>query len=186
MFRPNAERRRDKPVADPAAPARRFLRRLAGLTLAGALGACGFTPMYATPGVSAGLSAIEIKAPQGRVGFLLRQDLDDALGRDKLSAPRWRMEMAIDQTRDPRGLTLQDVAERYVLGISVSYKLIDATTGKVAHTGRVASQVSYDAADAPYAGIAARQDSQERAASDAARKIQIDLATWMVSQRAQP
>jgi LPS-assembly lipoprotein len=160
--------------------------RLAGvficLAFSATLGACGFTPLYATPGVSAGLSAIDVKAPQGRVGFLLRQDLDDALGHDKLAAPRWRMEMTIDQTRDPRGLTLQDVAERYVLGITVDYKVIDADTGKVVHTGKVASQISYDAADAPYAGIAARQDGQQRAASDAAQKIQIDLAAWMVSK----
>jgi LPS-assembly lipoprotein len=156
--------------------------RLAFLIASMTLGACGFTPMYATPGVSAGLSAIDVKAPQGRVGFLLRQYLDDDLGHDKLAAPKWRMEMAIDQTRDPRGLTLQDVAERYILGISVTYKLIDPATGRVVHSGKVASQISYDAAEAPYAGIAARQDSQQRAASDAAQKIQIDLASWMVSR----
>jgi LPS-assembly lipoprotein len=166
--------------------ARRLCRPAIGLAGAATLAACGFTPMYATPGVSAGLSAIDIKAPQGRVGFLLRQDLDDALGHDKLAAPRWRMEMTIDQTRDPRGLTLQDVAERYVLGISVTYKLIDAANGKVVHTGKVASQISYDAADAPYAGIAARQDSQQRAASDAAQKIQIALAAWMVTHHDHP
>jgi LPS-assembly lipoprotein len=152
-----------------------------GLVIAATLNACGFTPMYATPGVSRGLSAIDVEAPQGRVGFLLRQDLDDALGHDKMAAPRWRLEMVIDQTRDPRGLTLEDVAERYVLGITVTYKLIDATTGKTVHTGKAASQISYDAADAPYAGIAARQDSQQRAASDAAQKIQIDLAAWLAT-----
>jgi len=156
----------------------------AGMIAATTLGACGFTPMYATPGVSAGLSSIDVEAPQGRVGFLLRQALDDDLGHDKLAAPQWRMEMTIDQTRDPRGLTFEDVAERYVLGITVSYKLIDAATGKVAHTGKVSSQVSYDAADAPYAGIAARQDSQQRAATDAAQKIQIDLAAWMLTKHA--
>ena len=46
-----------------------------------------------------------------------------------------------------------------------------STTGEVAHTGQVTSQVSYDAANDPYAGIAARQDSQQRAATDAARRI---------------
>ena len=97
---------------------------VAGLIAATTLGACGFTPLYATPGVSAGMSAIDIEAPQGRVGFLLRQALDDDLGHDKLAAPQWRMEMTIDQTRAPRGLTLEDVAERYVLGITVSYKLV--------------------------------------------------------------
>ncbi|MEO8925768.1 MAG: LPS assembly lipoprotein LptE, partial [Caulobacteraceae bacterium] len=120
-------------------------------------------------------------APQGRVGFLIREDLDDALGHDKTAAPAWRLDMAVTQTRDPRGLTLNDVAERYVLGIGVKYTLTELATGKVAHGGQVASHVSYDAADAPYAGIAARQDTQERAAADAARQIQLDLAAWMAS-----
>lgn len=135
--------------------------------------------MYATPGLSTDLANIDVIAPQGRVGFLIKEDLNDALGRGPSSTGRWRLEMTITQSRDPRGLTLQNVAERYVLGITVDYRLIDPTTGKVAHTGKVASQISYDAADAPYAGIAARQDSQERAASEAARKIQIELAAWM-------
>jgi LPS-assembly lipoprotein len=46
----------------------------------------------------------------------------------------------------------------------------------------VVTQVSYDAADAPYAGISARQNSQERAASDAARRIEIQLAAWLSRQ----
>ena len=149
---------------------------------AAVLGGCGFTPMYATPGLSAGLSSIDVVAPQGRVGFLLREDLNDALGHDKAAAPRWRLEMTVDQSRSPRGLTVEDVAERYVLAISVTYKLTYVSTGKVAHTGIVNSQVGYDAADAPYAAIAARQDTQERVASDAARKIQIDVAAWMAGQ----
>ena len=156
---------------------------LAALTLAAtSLGGCGFTPLYATPGVSPDLAAIDVVAPQGRVGFLLREDLDDALGHDKTAAPAWRLDMTVTQTRDPRGLSVTDVAERYVLGVGVKYSLTEIATGKVAHSGQVASHVSYDAADAPYAGIAARQDSQDRAASDAARQIQLDLAAWMAAR----
>jgi LPS-assembly lipoprotein len=146
------------------------------------LGGCGFTPLYADPGVSPGLAAIEVRAPQGRVGFLLREDLDDALGHDKAAGPLWRLDMTVTQTRDPRGLSITDVAERYVLGVAVKYALTEIATGKVVHGGQVYSHVSYDAADAPYAGIAARQDSQERAASDAARRIQLDLAAWMAGR----
>jgi len=156
---------------------------LAALTLvAASLGGCGFTPLYAIPGVSPDLAAIDVVAPQGRVGFLLREDLDDALGHDKAATPAWRLDMIVTQTRDPRGLSITDVAERYVLGVGVKYTLTETATGKVAHSGQVASHVSYDAADAPYAGIAARQDSQERAASDAARQIQLDLAAWMAAR----
>ena len=157
-------------------------RVISGLLAALLLTGCGFTPMYATPGLSTGLSAIDVIAPEGRVGYLLREDLDDALGHNKAAEPRWRLEMTINQSRAPRGLTVEDVAERYVLAIDVSYKLIEIATGKVAHTGAASSQVSYDAADAPYAAIAARQDTQGRVAGDAARKIELDLAAWMARQ----
>lgn len=151
-----------------------------------ALSGCGFTPLYARPGLGAELSAIQVVAPAGRVGYLLREDLDDQLGRDKATPPRFRLELADVQTRDPRGLTLEDVAERYVLGLSASYRLIDIATGAAVHTGRITSQVSYDAVNAPYAGIAGRQDAQSRAALDAARKIELDLAAWAARRAAGP
>jgi LPS-assembly lipoprotein len=154
---------------------------LAGL--APLVAGCGFTPLYATPGLPQGLSAIQINVQQGRVPYLLREDLDDALGHDKSAAPAWRLDVAVVQTRTPKGLNLQDVAERYEVGLKVSYTLTEVATNKVVHTGEVTSQVSYDEVDAPYAGIAARQDTQERAASDAARRIQIELATWMARHR---
>ena len=144
-----------------------------------ALAGCGFTPLYATPGLSSGLSSIQVVAPQGRVAFLLGQDLDDALGRNKSAAPEYRLDLSVNQSRDPRGLRLDNVAERYALTVTVDYTLTSITTGKAVHTGQVTSQVSYDAADAPYAGIAARQNTQEKVASDAARRIQADLAAWL-------
>jgi len=61
-------------------------------------------------------------------------------------------------------------------------RTVRIATGKVAHTGKVMSVVSYDSADQPYAGIAAREDTENRLASDAAQKIEIQLAAWMASQ----
>lgn len=160
--------------------------RLGLLLIAGAgslgLAACGFTPLYATPGVAAGMSAIEVDAPQGRMAYLIREDLDDILGKDKSQAPAWRLNFTLTETRDPRGLRRDDVAERYALGMTVHYSLTSVSTGVVAQAGDVVTQVSYDAADAPYAGIAARQDSQERAASDAARQIETQLTAWLARQ----
>lgn len=155
---------------------------LAALAATG-LGGCGFTPLYATPGVSSGLANIQVAAPQGRGGYLLREDLDDALGHDKAQTPAWRLDYTLVQTRSPRGLNLADVADRYEVGLTVNYTLTSLATGKIVHTGQVVSQVSYDAATAPYAGITARQDAQERAASDAARRIQVQLAAWMAHHR---
>lgn len=149
------------------------------LGLAPALGGCGFTPLYASPAVAAGLPAIQVVAPQGRVAYLLREDLDDVLAHNKDAPAAWRLDFTLEQTRDPKGLNETDVAERYEVGLKVHYTLTSIATGKIAHAGDVSTEVFYDAADAPYAGIMARQDSQERVASDAARRIQIDLAAWM-------
>lgn len=145
------------------------------LTLQG----CGFTPLYATPGARAGLSAVQVEVPDGRVAFLLRQELDDDLARDKAARPKYRLKVDLDQTRDPLGLLSDNTAQRYQMTLKASYKLIDAETGQVVHSGAIVSNVAYDASDAPYAALAAREDVQNRLASDAARRIQIELAAWM-------
>jgi len=62
--------------------------------------------------------------------------------------------------------------------------LIDIASGKVATTGEVTSDVSYDSTDQPYAGIAARTDTQDRQATDAAQKIEVRIAAWMASHKA--
>jgi LPS-assembly lipoprotein len=152
---------------------------LAALT---ALGGCGFTPLYATPGVGAGLSHIQVVAPpQDRVGFLLREDLDDAFGHQLGAPPQYRLEMALKEVRQAHGLTANATAQRYELDMRVDYTLTDIATGKVVDRGSVISNLSYDSADQPYAGIAARQDTQDRLASDAAQKIQMQVAGWMAA-----
>jgi LPS-assembly lipoprotein len=152
---------------------------LLAIGLAPMLSGCGFTPLYGSPTVASGLPTIQVVAPQGRVAYLLREDLDDVLAHNKDAPAAWRLEFTLEQTRDPRGLNINDVAERYEVGLKVHYTLTSIATGKVAHAGDVSTEVFYDAADAPYAGIAARQNSQEKVASDAARRIQLDLAAWM-------
>jgi len=154
-----------------------------GLVVAAApLAGCGFTPLYAENGVSPGLSAIQVVTPEGRVGFLLREDLDDELAHDKSVPAVWRLNMDVGQARAPRGLREDNTAERYEVQVTVKYTLTEVATGKVATTGTVTSEVSYDAADQPYAGIAAREDTQRRAASDAARRVRLALSTWLAKR----
>lgn len=154
------------------------MRTLIAITALLTLQGCGFTPLYATPGASEGLSAIQVEVPDGRVPFLLRQELDDDLAHDRASRPKYRLKVEIDQSRDPLGLLTDNTAQRYQLTLKASFQLIDAETGQVVHRGAIVSNVAYDASDAPYAALAARQDVQNRLAADAARRIQIDLAAW--------
>ena len=147
-----------------------------------ALCACGFTPMYATPGVSSGLQHIDVVAPKGRIGFLLRESLDDDFGHAKGEAPQYRLEMVLTELRQAHGLTANDVAQRYEFDLKVAYTLTEIASGKQVHTGIAFSNISYDSANQPYAGIAAAEDVQNRLASDAAQKVQVQVAAWMANQ----
>jgi len=159
------------------------MRALLLTVMAFTLSACGFTPLYGVQGVAPALSAIEVVAASGRSGFLLRERLDDAFGHNDAIAPAYRLTMRLAENRYPRGVRVDNVANRYELVLVVDYTLT-AVGGGVAKTGHIQSSVTYDSADQPYASIAAEQDGQERAAAEAARQIQLDLATWLARRGA--
>ena len=162
------------------------MRRLANrlLLLAAVAGtlcgttACGFTPLYATPGVAPGLSAIDVEAPEGRTAYLLRERLDDAFARNRSMPAAFRLAFTYVERRDPRGLGRDNSASRYELNLTVDYQLTRVATGEVVKAGQHRVLISYDAVDAPYAGLSAQLDSQERAAAEAARRIRIDIAEY--------
>jgi LPS-assembly lipoprotein len=163
---------------------KRAVHALAALVLASAgVSACGFTPLYATTGLSSGLSAIDVIAPEGRTGYLLREELDDALARDPRLPTRWRLDLKVSERLRGRGLRIDNVASRYELTLVADYSLVEVATGVVAHRGQALSEVTYDSADQPYTAIATQQDADHRAAAEAARKIQLDLAVWLSRQR---
>ena len=145
------------------------------------LGGCGFTPLYAAPGVSPGLSAIETIAPEGRAGALLRESLDDALARDG-SPAQWRLELTLKETRIPRGRRTDGVASRYEYVVVASWKLVSRADGSTATEGVSTAEVTFDRAEQPYAAIAAQQDAEQKVADELARKIQMDLAVWMLKR----
>ena len=149
------------------------------LMLTPVLAGCGFTPLYAAPGVSPGLSSVESVAPDGRTGFLLRQALDDVLARNEALPPAYRLTLDLRETRTPRGRRVDATASRYELQLVADWKLTSIATGAVALEGSSSTEVTFDRADQPYSGIVANQDAQSRAASELARKIQLQLADWM-------
>lgn len=151
---------------------------VATLTLATGLAGCGFEPLYATRSVSPSLSHIEVTPPKGRVGFLLAQQLDDQLARDRSQAARYRMLISLRQTRYARGVRVNSVANRYELILTVGYTLSDAATGRTLTSGVTPLEVSYDSADPPYAGVTAEQNAEERAAGQAAVLLRLELSRY--------
>ena len=159
---------------------------LLALSLAGLLAGCGFTPLYGTPGMSPSLASVEVDAPETRTGHLLREELDDALARDRGRPAAYRLALTVDEDRYARGLRIDDVATRYEVGLTVGYILTDAGTRRQLTAGTAQVSVTYDSADAPYASIAAYSDGQERAADQAAERIRLDLARWFALQARTP
>ena len=155
---------------------------LAAATSALLLSGCaGFQPMYAQTEVTKNLAAIQVEAPSGRTGYLMRQHLDDAFAKDHSAAPAYTMELGVGEARYPRGVRIDNVATRYEYVLTASYVLRDVKTRAVAKQGQVRVELTYDSADQPYASISAQQDAQDRAAEQAARRIEMELAVWLAN-----
>ena len=152
------------------------MRGRAGLVaLAGlALASCGFTPLYGDAGVGGSLARIAVTTQDDRLGYRVREQLEDALGRDAAQAPLWRLETLVEQSRRPLGRRIDDTATRYELTVLGRWTLTPLNGG-APFSGQETVTTTYAAADQPYAAIAAQQDGEERAAAELARQIRLDL-----------
>jgi LPS-assembly lipoprotein len=161
------------------------MARLAPLAVlaAAALGlsACGFTPLYAQRDTVTNLAHVDVIAPEGRTGFLIREHLDDYLAKDRGAQPSYQMTLALAETRYPRGVRVDNVATRYEYVLTADYALVSLPSRELAKRGRVHVEITYSSADQPYAAVAAQQDAADRAADEAARRIQVELAAWMAT-----
>lgn len=146
---------------------------LAAVPLMGLAG-CGFTPLYGDAGAGSSLSRIAVTTQDDRLGYRVREQLEDALGRDGGQAPLWRLETVIDQSRRPLGRRIDDTAARYELTVRGAWTLTPLNGGEPV-SGVETVTTTYAAADQPYAAIAAQQDGEERAAAELARLIRLDL-----------
>ena len=152
----------------------------AGLAAAALLSGCGFTPMYADAGLTQGLADVVVDVPShSRTGYLVAQAIDDELGRKRGQAPRYRVKLDLKEFRAPRGVRVNNVAGRYEITLVATYALVDAQNGTPLSGGSFVTQVSYDSADAPYAGLAASQEGEERVAQQAAVRLRLELARYI-------
>jgi len=86
-------------------------------------GCAGFQPLYGDAAVAKGLAAIQVTAPAGRTGYLIRQHLDDAFAKDHGAAPAYSMDLSLGETRVPRGVRIDNTATRYEYVLTAAYVL---------------------------------------------------------------
>ena len=144
------------------------------LVSATGLSGCGFTPLYAESGAGSVLSRIAVTTQDDRLGYRVREQLEDALGRDGAQQPLWRLQTTIDQSRRPLGRRIDDTATRYELTVRGAWVLTPVAGGDPV-AGVETVTTTYAAADQPFAAIAAQQDGEERAAAELARLIRVDI-----------
>jgi LPS-assembly lipoprotein len=160
------------------------MNRLLALALVSALGlsgCAGFQPLYGQTEVVKNLASIQVQAPSGRTGYLIRQHLDDAFAKNHEAPVAYTMDLSLGEARYPRGVRIDNVATRYEYVLTASYALRDVKSHALAKQGQVRVELTYDSADQPYASISAQQDAQDRAAEEAARRIQLELAVWLAN-----
>ena len=153
---------------------------LALVALVGLAG-CGFTPLYGDSGIGSSLSRVAVTTQDDRLGYRVREQLEDALGRDGAQAPLWRLETVLEQSRRPLGRRIDDTATRYELTVRGAWTLTP-TNGGSPVSGVETVTTTYAAADQPFAAIAAQQDGEERAAAELARLIRLDLMRALSDQ----
>ena len=102
-----------------------------GLTIVAVAGllvsACGFTPIYGDGGAGgSSLSRIAVTTQDDRLGYRVREQLEDALGRDASRPALWTLQTSVDQSRRPLGRRIDDTATRYELTVKGSWTLTRA------------------------------------------------------------
>ena len=157
------------------------VRGLAVTAAALLLAGCGFAPLYGDTGASGSLSRIAVTTQDDRLGYRLREQLEDALGWDRGTTPLYRLETTAQQNRRPLGRRIDDTATRYELTVRGAWTLTP-TSGGTPLTGTQTVTTTYGAADQPYAAIAAQQDGEDRAAAELARMIRLDLMRALAGQ----
>lgn len=151
---------------------------VAALLAAMALQGCGFTPMYAKPGLGPTLSDIAVDTPQTRTGFFLGQDLRQTLNNDETSAKTYTLKIIMSEDHYNIGYRIDDTSTRSEITSGVVYTLTDNRTGKVLYTDHFTETVTYASTNSPFTGIVSQQNGQQRLADAVSTRIQGALAVY--------
>lgn len=154
---------------------RGVLRLALGIALLAALQGCGLRPLYeggANGAVAQGLAAIEVPAIEGQEGWLVRNALVDRLGQaGSSSAPRYRLDVLLDDQLEGLGLLTDDTIGRERRTLRARYQLVDIASGEILVDATAGSDAGIDVVSSEYATIAAEQTALENLAQQVADRI---------------
>jgi LPS-assembly lipoprotein len=144
--------------------------------------ACALRPLYAggaSGPVATTLESVQVAPIQGgRAGWLVRTALEDRLGRREDDAPRFRLEVELDDAITGFGIRSDDAVTRERRTLRARYRLVDAGRGTVLLDATAGSDAGVDVVSSEYATVAAEQTALERLAVAIADQIVARLALY--------
>ncbi len=159
-------------------------RRLLGLALLCSLSACGFRPLLkpdlGDPDVRTELAAIEIGGLPGRLGQILRNQLQDDLNPTAVELPpRYHLDVRLRSATDALAIQLDNTITRFNQALTASFQLTDRASRNVLYRSSVTRIASYNQRRAPFAVLVAQEDARRRAAKEISSNIRTLLAAYL-------
>lgn len=163
--------------------------RIAGALLgAMLLGGCQLQPLYGggvSGPVQSTLAAVEVAPIEGQAGWLVGNALRDRLEAGRSAAPRYRLEIRLDDSIAGLGVRRDDSVARERRTLRARYQLIEIATGTVVLDATAGSDAGIDVVGSEYATIAAERTALERLSGIVADQIVARVARFAQSQSSQ-
>ena len=124
-----------------------------------------------------GLAAVDVPPIAGREGWLVRNALIDRLGQGgggvvgESAAPRYRLDVALDDQLEAFGLLTDDTTGRERRILRARFQLVDVASGAVLVDATAGSDAGIDVVGSEYATIAAEETALENLAQQVAERI---------------
>ena len=144
------------------------------LLLAVPLGGCGLQPLYSGGGsgaVAAQLGAVEIAPIEGKAGWLVANALRERLGAGGRSAPRYRLQVKLDDQITGLAVRRDDSVSRERRTLRARYQLVEIGKDTVVLDATAGSDAGIDVVGSEYATIAAESTALERLSETVADQI---------------
>ncbi len=157
------------------------MKGAAALAAALLLTGCALRPLYAGGAegpVAQSLRGVAVAPIAGRGGWLVRGALEDRLGHDQGSAPRYRLEVELDDNIAGFGIRSDDAVTRERRSLRARYRLVEAGRGTVVLDATAGSDAGVDVVGSEYATVAAEQSALERLATEVADQIVARIALY--------
>ena len=138
--------------------------------------------MYAGGGqgsVARALAGVNVSSIEGKSGWLVRAALVDRLGAGADGAPRYRLDVRLDEQLQGLGLLSTDAVTRERRTLRARYQLIDLSSGEVLLDATAGADAGIDIVSSEYAVIAAEKTALENLSHEVAEQIVTRVATKM-------